>query len=139
MPHPARLRLVVDTNIWISYLLTNSFAALIQGWNSGSIVLLYSEEMLTEMRDVLARPKVLKRVPASLSNAFLTEFKRNATLVEVTSTVDRCRDKKDNYLLALSKDGAADLLITGDEDLRVLGSFGKTVILSPTEYIAAFK
>jgi uncharacterized protein len=60
-------------------------------------------------------------------------------LVKVTSVTDVCRDKKDNYLLALSKDGGADLLVTGDEDLQVLGSFGKTVILSPAEFIAAFK
>lgn len=34
-------------------------------------------------------------------------------LVKVKSKVDICRDPNDNFLLALSKDGRANFLITG--------------------------
>jgi uncharacterized protein len=40
--------------------------------------------------------------------------------------VDVCRDKKDNYLLEVALEGEADYLITGDEDILVLGSFHNT-------------
>jgi hypothetical protein len=57
-----------------------------------------------------------------------------AELVDVHSVVDICRDPKDNFLLALAKDGNADYLITGDKDLRVLKEFEKTKIVSLDEF-----
>lgn len=45
-----------------------------------------------------------------------------------------CRDPKDDYLLALSKVAKADLLITADEDLLVLGKYGRTRIVTPETF-----
>ncbi|WP_256213868.1 putative toxin-antitoxin system toxin component, PIN family [Parapedobacter indicus] len=53
--------------------------------------------------------------------------------MEIKSDVAASRDAKDNYLLALSKDGAADYLITGDPDLLILKQYGKTTILTMAE------
>jgi uncharacterized protein len=58
-----------------------------------------------------------------------------AIFIEVSSTVDVCRDIKDNFLLALAKDGKASHLLTGDKDLLVLKNFGKTKILTIAEYL----
>lgn len=55
-------------------------------------------------------------------------------LVEVRSEVQICRDIKDNFLLALAKDGKADYLLTGDEDLLMLKQFEQTKILSYSEF-----
>ena len=41
------------------------------------------------------------------------------------------RDAKDDFLLALAKAAKADLLVTGDEDLLVPGTYGKTRIITP--------
>lgn len=138
MPHPGRLRLVVDTNIWISYLLTSSFTSLVNGWRTGRFVVLFSEAQISELLDVLSRPRIRNRVPERIANTFITALRRNATRVETTSIVDVCRDKKDNFLLALAQDGLADLLITGDEDLLFVERFGGTIILSPSEFTSAF-
>lgn len=54
----------------------------------------------------------------------------------VTSSVKLCRDEKDNFLLALAKDGAATHLISGDKDLLDLEKIGKTKILTMTNYLA---
>jgi predicted nucleic acid-binding protein len=45
-----------------------------------------------------------------------------------------CRDPKDNFLLALAKDGLADYLITGDRDLLSVKKFGKTQIVTLNEF-----
>jgi hypothetical protein len=55
-------------------------------------------------------------------------------LIEIASTVEICRDEKDNFLLALAKDSKADFLITGDKDLLVLNVFENTKILTFTEF-----
>ena len=36
-------------------------------------------------------------------------------MIQVKSSVDLCRDPKDNFLLSLSIDGSAQFLITGDK------------------------
>ncbi|MBX7129354.1 MAG: hypothetical protein K1X58_08550, partial [Flavobacteriales bacterium] len=92
MPHPGRLRLVVDTNI-ISYLLTSSFTSLVNGWRTGRFVVLFSEPQINELLDVLSRPRIRNRVPERIANTFITALRRNATRVETTSIVDVCRDK----------------------------------------------
>ncbi len=55
-------------------------------------------------------------------------------MVDVRSKVELCRDPKDNFLLALAKDGDADYLITGDADLLVLKEFEKTKIVTLAEF-----
>jgi hypothetical protein len=56
-------------------------------------------------------------------------------LIEVSSVVTVCRDPKDNFLLALAKDGKADFLLTGDNDLLELKKFSKTKIETFTSFI----
>ena len=63
--------------------------------------------------------------------------RRRAELVDVSSVVDACRDPKDNFLLALAKDGNADYLITGDNDLRTMREFENTKIVSLSDCEAA--
>lgn len=55
--------------------------------------------------------------------------------IEVKSIVTVCRDNKDNFLLALAKDGQADFLITGDKDLLELKNFGQTKITTIVTFI----
>jgi len=53
----------------------------------------------------------------------------------VKSSVELCRDKRDNFWLELAKDGQADYLITGDDDLLVLKSFKQTKILKLKDFL----
>jgi len=40
----------------------------------------------------------------------------------------------DNFLLALARDGKADYLITGDNDLLIMETFEKTEIITIEKY-----
>lgn len=46
-----------------------------------------------------------------------------------------CRDPEDDYLLAYALVGKADYLVTGDRDLLVLGSVGKTKIVTAQQFL----
>ena len=72
-------------------------------------------------------------VPEQLQK-LLDLFDVYGELVTVISTVDICRDAKDNFLLALAKDGKANFLITGDDDLLIIKQFENTEILTYTEF-----
>lgn len=65
----------------------------------------------------------------------LETIEEYAIFVEVKSVVDICRDPKDNFLLALAKDGKANILLSGDNDLLTLGKFGKTNILTISDFL----
>lgn len=68
---------------------------------------------------------------------FAATFPQVVQIFKVSTVVDVCRDSKDNFLLALSQDAEADFLITGDKDLLVLHIFGKTKILTLSDFINA--
>ena len=57
-----------------------------------------------------------------------------ADFVKVITPIDHCRDPKDNFLLALSVDGNADFLLTGDKDLLDLNKFGQTTIITIADF-----
>lgn len=65
----------------------------------------------------------------------LSTFEPFIDLIKVESIVTICRDPKDNFLLALAKDGKAGYLLTGDKDLLDLIKFGKTKIKTITAFI----
>ena len=63
-------------------------------------------------------------------------MQQRAIFVNVTTPLQNwCRDVKDNYLLALSKDADADYLITGDKDLLVLKQFENTLIVTLPQFL----
>ncbi len=101
--------------------------------------ILVSVEQLKELGEVLARPKFHGVLDDDLRRSLITQLATGTELVAVTSVVSVCRDPNDDMLLALCKDGRADLFVSGDNDLLVLGRFGKTRILSPSQFLVENK
>ena len=135
MPAKRKHRLVVDTNLWISYLLTSDFSRIDSMLDDNTVKLLFSQELIDEFVEVAQRPKFRKYFSLDDLEDLLTRVRAKAEFIAVTSTLDLCRDAKDNFLLALAQDGNATHLLTGDKDLLVLKAVGKTKILSITEYL----
>jgi putative PIN family toxin of toxin-antitoxin system len=65
----------------------------------------------------------------------LETIQEYAEFVSVTSKTEVCKDPKDNFLLSLSMDGNADILLTGDNDLLILKKFRKTKILTISDFL----
>jgi predicted nucleic acid-binding protein len=55
--------------------------------------------------------------------------------VVIKTSVQVSRDAKDDYLLALSIDSNAKYLVTGDNDLLVLGKIANTKIITMSEFL----
>ena len=128
-------RVIIDTNLWISFLINKDYSKLDKILSDKLATLLYSQELIDEFIDVAQRPKFRRYFSANDLQALLLAMSDRAIFIDISSTVTVCRDEKDNFLLALAKDGKASHLITGDKDLLVLKRFGKTRILSITEYL----
>ncbi len=127
-------RIILDTNLWISFLLSKKFTFLDTLFQNSDITVLYSKELLDEFVDVATRTKFERYFSQADLQELITTIKAHAEFVIVSSTVNICRDPKDNFLLSLAKDGKANYLITGDKDLLAIRKHGKTSILTFTEF-----
>lgn len=119
-------KIIIDTNLWISFLISKNFNQLDEILFSKDVTLIFSEELMSEFLGVAKRPKFRKFFPQE----DIENIQEYADFVEVKSEVSICRDVKDNFLLALSKDSNANFLITGDKDLLELETFEKTKIVT---------
>jgi predicted nucleic acid-binding protein len=61
-------------------------------------------------------------------------YREGALRVHLHGTVHLCRDPKDMVLECAERAGA-DLIVTGDKDLLVLGAFGRTRIVTAAQYL----
>jgi len=128
-------RIIIDTNLWISFLLTNDFSKLDEIFSAKLITLLFSQALLEEFIGVAQRPKLKKYFSLKDLEKLLSQIKNVAEFIVVTSDVQICRDPKDNFLLALAKDGTATHLISGDKDLLDIKEFDNTKIITMTNYL----
>jgi len=132
-------RIILDTNLWISFLISENFTELDELIKTKKVILVFSNELLEEFIEVVKRPKFKKFFSKKDVELLLDTFDQYADLINVTSQIDLCRDEKDNFLLNLSVDGKADYLVTGDKDLLVLEKVNKTRILTYRELIKIVK
>jgi putative PIN family toxin of toxin-antitoxin system len=122
--------IIIDTNLWISFLLTKQYPLLDTLLESDAVELIFSNELLNEFVSVVQRPKFYNFFGQEDIKSLLQYIREYARFVNVRSVVTVCRDVKDNFLLALAQDSQADYLVTGDKDLLSLDTFGKTKIIT---------
>ena len=134
-----KIRIILDTNIWISFLITKSMKGIDRLIFNDKAVLLFSGESMIEFIDVTGREKLKPYFTKDDIASLIDLIEEYGEIVEVQSKVDICRDKEDNFLLSLAKDGKADYLITGDKDLLVLENFGKTEMIKLTDFLEKYR
>lgn len=128
-------RIIVDTNLWISFLITKDFKKLDVKIEKQQVKILFSLELIEEFLAVVERPKFKRYFTRKDIEQLIDLFDVYGEIVDVKSRTKICRDMKDNFLLALAKDGDADVLLTGDNDLLEIKKFGKTRIIKIAEYL----
>lgn len=128
-------RIIIDTNLWISFLLTHNFDNLDRIFADKSVTILFSKALLDEFIEVAQRPKFKKYFSLADLEALLLQVKNEAKFINVKSATKLCRDAKDDFLLSLAKDGNATHLVTGDKDLLDINFFGITKITTIENYL----
>jgi putative PIN family toxin of toxin-antitoxin system len=132
-------KVILDTNLWISFLITRRYSPLDDLLFNGKIKLVFSKELIEEFLTVAKRPKFEKYFADNDIHDLLQLFDSFGELFDVSSEISECRDPKDNFLLNLAVDSKADFLITGDDDLLTIKKINKTRILNWTEFLKKIK
>jgi putative PIN family toxin of toxin-antitoxin system len=128
-------RVIIDTNLWISFLISKDYSKLDEILFTKKATLVFSQELLDEFITVVRRPKFRRFFSPSDIEDVIETIEEYADFVEVNSNENACRDIKDNFLLSLSIDGNVDFLLTGDKDLLTLNPYKSTTIITLSEFL----
>jgi putative PIN family toxin of toxin-antitoxin system len=131
---PNRIRIVIDTSVWISFFFGKVLKNLSNYLENDNFILLFSNELLDELIEVLSRPKFRKHISEEDIMEIIGIINYKAEWITIKEKTDICRDKKDNFLLDLALNGKAHYLVTGDDDLLVIKEFGSTKIVNYKEF-----
>lgn len=130
------LRLVVDTNIWISFIISDKLSLFDDLLLSKKVRFLFSAELIAEIKAVINKPKLAKYFTKITSvDEMFEAFGSYIDFVIVEQNVSLCRDPNDDFLLSLAQDGKADYILTGDKDLLDLNPFGKVKIITVSDFL----
>jgi uncharacterized protein len=126
MPSDGGVRAVIDTNVLLSGLLWRGTPrTLIQQVRTGALTLISSPVLLAELAEVIRRRKFQTILSRSHTNPerMLSGLRQVAEIVDPPPLpVPVSRDPDDDAVLALAVASRADLVVSGDADLLILGN-----------------
>lgn len=131
---------IIDTNVVVSGLLTSEAGAptsrILDGMLERRFSFLLSEDLLTEYRSVLLRPKIreLHGLKEKEVDQLLTQIAANAIVREPTEAHVEPPDDKDRHLWRLLGSQSDSVLVTGDRRLKESPHYAARVF-SPREFV----
>ena len=129
-----KIRVIVDTNIWISSLIGRQLIYLRELLSYPEIELVVTDRLMQEVLLVAQRPKFKKYFREEDIEALHAWMEQNMVNVPLGEIPARCRDPKDDYLLELAIQSKAIYLVSGDSDLLELGTIGDCRIMTVTQF-----
>lgn len=128
------IRVIFDTNVWISFLIGKKLSRLKEFIFNGSITLIITDQLIEEIRIVTQRKKLKKYFPKNSVKELLELLDLVAENVSIRPKHFVVRDPKDNFLLDLIDYSQADYLVTGDKDLLEHNPFKTAQIIKPAAF-----
>lgn len=132
MPEKKKINIIIDTNLFISFLIGKRLKKLHQLITDSLIQLIFAEQNIEELKIVTARPKFRRYFNNEEVDDIIDLIYAIGKVYKVSNEPNICRDPKDNFLLSLAEKSKADYLISGDKDLLDIGIYKKTRIISYT-------
>jgi len=136
-------RFVLDANIWVSYLITETEQNLIDIIADNDLTVFRCDELLAEISRVLQYPRLIKYnvdVPYALK-----VIRGIAAPYEITYPIKRYipSDKDDDYLIALALQTSSGFITSGDKNIlsekaNLERKFKKLKILTKGEFEEMF-
>lgn len=123
------LKVVLDTNVFVSGLLTKSGrpAMVIDAWRAGQYLLVTSGPIISEIQRVLQAPKIRKKyaIGGKQIENLIRLLENDAIVVPGLSPVSGTipEDPTDEMFLAAALDAKADIIVSGDRHLLDLDQY----------------
>jgi putative PIN family toxin of toxin-antitoxin system len=131
------VRIVFDTNVLFAAYIARGTCATLYEQALAAATLLTSETILQEFKEKLV---VKGKVEADKATRLRAEIAANSSIVPIEPLPKPvCRDPDDDAILATAVAAHADLLVTGDKDLLVIGSYQGIPIVTPADCLARLR
>ena len=135
------IKAVLDTNTLVSALLKpeGPSGQIFQRWRTGEFELAVSTATLSELSEVLYRPRIIKKYPVSEQDIrrHLDVLSRFAEVAPGALALDVVKnDPLDNHVLAAAVETKSAYAVSGDHHLLDMVEFQGIKILRPREFLS---
>jgi len=128
------MRVVVDTNVFVSSFFGGPPREVIDCWKRGEITLCVSRDLVDEYVEVLNRlhlkADLLEELLGLLATGAHLVFTASTSALQVVS-----RDPDDNMLFECAIALDAKMIVTGDKAVRDVGRYMNIEVLMPAEFL----
>lgn len=133
------MKVVIDTNIFVSSFLGGNPRRIIDLWKKGRITLCLSKDILDEYFEVLQRiglknDEELKELLSLLSKGFNIIF--TAKTPKINAVKD---DPDDDKFIECAVALKAEVIVSGDKAVKEIGDYMGIRILSPRQFVDQFE
>jgi putative PIN family toxin of toxin-antitoxin system len=133
------MKVVIDTNIYVSSFFGGNPRKIIDFWKKGKIILCLSKDILDEYIDILQRVGLKDE---NEIEELLSLFAKGFNILFTTKT-PKIRavkdDPDDDKFIECAVALKAEIIITGDKSLKVLNEYMGIKILNPQQFLKNFK
>ena len=135
---PNNLRVVIDTNVFISSFFGGIPREIINLWKAGEIVLCLSQSIIEEYIEVLNRlglkdKKELFKLIRLFAEGYNSVFAANTPELNVVKN-----DPDDNKFIECAVELESRVIISGDRHLREIKKYIDIEIISPRKFVERF-
>jgi|SRR3990172_8099267 len=133
------MKVVIDTNIFVSSFLGGNPRRIIDLWKKGRITLCLSKDILDEYFEVLQRigltnEEELKELLSLLSKGFNIIF--TAKTPKIKAVKD---DPDDDKFIECAVALKAEVIVSGDKSVKEIGDYMGIRILSPRQFVDQYE
>ncbi len=133
------MRVVIDTNIFVSSFFGGNPRKIIDLWRKGNISLCLSKDILEEYVDVLQgvglkEEEEIEELLSLFSKGINIIFTTRTPMIRVVKD-----DPDDDKFIECAVALKAEVIITGDKALRAMGEYMGIKISSPLEFLKTHK
>lgn len=136
------IRVVIDTQVFLRAAINlKSLPAKVIFDLSDRYQLVVSEEIMTEIQEVLHRPKLRAKFP-HLTDEIAEQIIQplvSAEMTGISEVVAVSRDPKDDKFIACALAAQADYIVSEDNDLLVLNPYENIQIINVADFFAVLQ
>ena len=130
------MKVMFDSNLWISFMIGKRLSSLAEVLCRHDVEVYVSEQLLDEIRGVIAREKFDKLISAETRYYFFEMVYDVCLFTDITvKAKSDIRDPKDLYLLSMAESVLVDYIISGDRALTDMKQHVGIPILKYSELI----
>ena len=128
------MRVVLDTNVFVSMALGGQVGQINDAWKANKFTLIVSDAILSEYQDVLSRPRL--HLSADIVAVVMERAHHQAEMVMPTESIHAVSaDPTDDKFLEAAMAGKAIYVVSGDSHLLQLKAFRGISIITAREFV----